>query len=399
MKLSQRLQNTPASPIRKFAQLEKQALQKGIKVYKFNIGQPDLETPRRIRKTFRKFKGHVVLYADSRGAPECVAAWQKYYLSHGISLQTEDIIITMGGSEAILFALLAIADPGDEILVLEPFYTNYAGFAAMADIKLIPVTTTRENNFQIDSETINQIQEKITSQTKAFLFCNPNNPTGAVYDKECLQQIVNLAYKNNFYLISDEVYREFIFNGETHTSILDFPEIQDRAILIDSVSKRFNHCGGRVGCLVSRNKELMNNILKFAQARLAVPTLEQLSVVPLLNAPKEYTDKVRLEYKKRRDIIYDVLNSIEGVECILPKGSFYILAKLPIDNAEDFVAWLLRDWQQDKQTVMVTPAEDFYLTPGLGKNEIRIAFVLNTKDTIKAMEVLKNGLKVYSNKL
>jgi len=397
MRLSKRIQKTPSSPIRKFAKLEKQAIKKGIKVFRFNIGQPDMDTPNRIRETFKHFEGKVVLYADSRGIPECLHAWQKYYLSHGIKLAEEDIIVTSGGSEAVLFSFLATADPGDEIICPEPFYTNYAGFAAMADIKLVPVTLTREHDFQLGS-VIEEIKQRVTDKTRAVIICNPNNPSGAVYSSEDLQQLVDIALENNLYIISDEVYREFIFNGEGHKSILDFPEIRDRAILIDSVSKRFNHCGGRVGCIVSRNRELMDNILKFAQARLAVPTLEQLSVVPLLNEPKEYTDLVRKEYKKRRDIIYNVLKDIPGVECILPKGSFYILAKLPVHNAEDFVAWLLEKFSHNNETVMVTPAQDFYLTPGLGKNEIRIAYVLNEKDTIEAMEILKIGLEVYTLK-
>lgn len=395
MKLSNRIKNTPASPIRKFAKREQEAIKKGITVFRFNIGQPDMPTPKRIRKTFRNFKGKVVLYADSRGIPECVSAWQKYYVSHGISLDAENIIITMGGSEAILFSLIAVCDPDDEVIVLEPFYTNYAGFAAMSNVNLVPVTLNSKDGFSLSSQ-IEQLKSKITDKTKAILICNPNNPTGTVYSDQALQQLVNIAYKNDLYIISDEVYREFIFNGTEHKSVLDFPEIQDKAILIDSVSKRFNHCGGRVGCLVSRNQDLMDNVLKLAQARLAVPTLEQLSVVPLLNAPKEYTDSVRQEYKKRRDIIYNVLQQIPSVECSLPKGSFYILAKLPVDNAEDFVAWMLADFEYNKKTVMVTPAEDFYLTPGLGKNEVRIAFVLNEKDTKEAMEVFEKGLKKYT---
>ena len=260
-------------------------------------------------------------------------------------------------------------------------------------INLVPITLNVENNFRLPS--IEEIKKKITPKTKAILICNPNNPTGAVYSKKELQEIVNLAYKNNLFIISDEVYREFIYNGEGHTSILEFPEISDRAILIDSVSKRFNHCGGRVGVLVSRNLELMQNILKFAQARLAVPTLEQYSVIPLLNAPKEYTDSIRDEYLKRRDIVFNILKSIPGVICTMPQGAFYIIAKLPIKDSEDFVKWLLTDFNYNNKTVMVTPAEDFYVTPGLGNNEIRIAYVLNEKDIKEAMEIFKKGLEEY----
>ena len=393
MELSQRVKNTPASPIRKFAPLAEAAKNRGIFIYHLNIGQPDMETPKGIRKTFGHFKGKVVLYAPSQGILEVIKAWQRYYLSHGLGLEKENILITSGGSEAIFFSLMAICDPGDEIIIFEPFYPDFAGFAAMANINLVPITLSVENNFRLPS--IEEIRKKITPKTKAILICNPNNPTGAVYSKKELQDIVNLAYKNNLFVISDEVYREFIYNGEGHTSILEFPEISDRAILIDSVSKRFNHCGGRVGVLVSRNLELMQNILKFAQARLAVPTLEQYSVIPLLNAPKEYTDSIRDEYLKRRDIVFNILKSISGVICTMPQGAFYIIAKLPIDNSVDFVKWLLTDFSYNKKTVMVTPAQDFYVTPGLGKNEIRIAYVLNEKDIKEAMEIFKKGLAEY----
>jgi len=396
MELSERIKNTPASPIRKFTPLAEAAKQRGIFIYHLNIGQPDMETPRPIRKTFGHFKGKVVLYAPSQGIPEVIAAWQKYYLSHGLSLEKENIMVTMGGSEAIMFALMAVCDPGDEVIIFEPFYPNFAGFAAMANVKLVPITLKVENNFRLPS--FEEIKSKITSRTKAILICNPNNPTGAVYSKEELQPLVNLAYKHNLFLIADEVYREFIFTDQEHPSVLEFPEIQDRSILIDSVSKRFNHCGGRVGCLVSRSQELMASVLKFAQARLAVPTLEQLSVIPLLRAPKEYTDSVRDEYKKRRDIVFKILDSIPGVVCSLPQGAFYIIAKLPIADSEDFVAWLLNDFNYNGKTVMVTPGAGFYATPGLGKNEIRLAYVLNEKDTKEAMEILQKGLEEYLKK-
>jgi len=393
MHLSKRIINTPSSPIRKFAKLEKEALSKGIKVFHFNIGQPDMETPQKIRQTFADFDGKIVLYAPSRGIPECLEAWKKYYQSQGISIETDNIIITLGASEAILFTLMAICDPEDEVLIFEPFYTNFSGFAAMSNVKLVPITKKRENNFAFPS--IEEIKAKISEKTKAVLICNPNNPAGTVYDQTDLQALVDLVKEKNLYLISDEVYREFIYNGIAHKSVLSFPEIEDQAVVIDSVSKRFNHCGGRVGCLVSRNKELTEGILKFAQARLAVPTLEQLSVVPLLNTPKEYTDSVRESYKKRRDIIFESLRNIPGVECTLPQGSFYIIARLPVNDAEDFVSWMLTDFEDQKRTVMVTPAKDFYLTPGLGKDEIRIAYVLNEDDTKEAMEVFAKGLNKY----
>lgn len=393
MEVSQRVKSMQASPIRKFAPLAEAAKQRGVFIYHLNIGQPDMETPQLIRKTFGHYKGKVVLYAPSQGIPEVISAWQRYYLSHGISLEKENILVTMGGSEAIMFALMAVCDPEDEVIIFEPFYPNFGGFAQMANIKLVPITLSVKDNFKLPSWEI--LKSKITTKTKAILICNPNNPTGAVYPKEELQPLVNLAYKNNLFFIADEVYREFIFNDQEHTSILEFTEIRDRAILIDSVSKRFNHCGGRVGCLVSRNEELMANVLKMAQARLAVPTLEQMSVIPLLRAPKEYTDSVREEYQKRRDLVLKALQSIPGVECAEPQGAFYIIAKLPVQSSEEFVKWMLTDFNYNNKTVMVTPAQDFYVTQGLGQNEIRIAYVLKEKDIAEAMDILKRGLEEY----
>lgn len=396
MELSQRIKHTPASPIRKFAPLEDQAKAKGLKVYRLNIGQPDLPTPAKIRKTFRHFSGKIVLYAPSAGMPEAVAAWQKYYSSQGLHIEKDQLIVTSGGSEALMFSMMAVADPGDEILVFEPYYPNFSGFASMAGVKLIPITTHVENGFHLPSR--EEIESKITDKTRAILVNNPNNPTGAVYSRDELQTIATVAYKNNLHVISDEVYREFVFSGEPVVSMLEFPEIQDQVIVIDSVSKRFNHCGGRVGCLVSRNRETIAQILKFAQARLSVPTLEQLSVVPLLNAPKEYTDSVREEYKKRRDIVYNALQSINGVLCAEPQGAFYITAKLPIDDAEDFVAWLLTDFSYDGKTVMVTPGKGLYMSAELGKDEIRIAYVLNERELEDAIEVFQKGLEEYLSK-
>jgi aspartate aminotransferase len=393
MNLSNRAINTPSSPIRKFAPLEKQAVKEGVHVFRLNIGQPDLKTPRKILKTFRKFSGDIVLYAPSQGMPETVEAWKRYYLSHGIRVESSDIIVTMGGSEALLFSMMAVADPGDEILVFEPFYTNFAGFAAMAGVILKPLTLTIENGFELPSQ--EEIESQVTEKTKAIIINNPNNPTGVVYSREEMQVVVNVAYKKKLFVISDEVYREFNFNKGEVPSILEFPEIEDRAILIDSVSKRFNHCGGRVGCVVSRNIELMGAMLRFAQARLSVPTLEQLSVNPLLTSPKEYTDSIREEYRARRDIVYNAIKDVEGIRCFKPEGSFYLIVGLPIEDAEDFVSWMLTDFRHNNKTVMVTPAAGFYMTPGLGKDEIRIAYVLAEKDLEEAMTVFKLGLEKY----
>jgi len=397
MQLSQRVLNTPSSPIRKFAKLETGAVSRGIEVLKLNIGQPDLKTPKPILQAFKKFHNDIVLYAPSAGLPETIEAWRKYYHSHGIYVNQDELIVTMGGSEALLFAMLAVADPGDEIIVFEPYYTNFSGFAAMADVKLVPVTLELSKGFAIPD--ITSVEAKLTSKTKAIILNNPNNPTGVVYNKDQIQQLVNLALLKNIFIISDEVYREFIFNESRHISVLDFPEIDDRSIVIDSVSKRFNHCGGRVGCLVSRNKDLIANCLKFAQARLSVPTLEQMSVIPLLTRPREYTDSVKEEYKKRRDIVSNGLKSMEGVNFVEPQGAFYIIAELPIDDAEKFVAFLLNDFSDNKQTVMVTPAQGFYMTSELGKKQIRIAYVLDERKLERAMVLLSLGLQAYKGTL
>lgn len=363
---------------------------------KLNIGQPDLHTPQKILKSFRKFKTDIVLYAPSAGLPETIEAWRTYYHSHGLYIQSEEIIITSGGSEALMFAILATCDPDDEILVFEPFYTNFAGFAAIAGVKLVPIKLSLDNEFDLPE--IDEIKKLITVKTKAVILNNPNNPTGVVYSKNQIQKIVNLCYRQNLFLISDEVYREFIFNDQPHVSVLNFPEIADRTIVIDSVSKRFNHCGGRVGCLVSRNRELMAQILKMAQARLSVPTLEQLSVIPLLLKPREYTDSVKEEYRRRRNAVVEELNKIHGVKFIEPQGAFYIMVQLPVDDSEELVKFLLNDFSDNKQTVMVTPAQGFYMTPEAGKKQIRIAYVLDEKKLRRAVELLRLGVMAYNKR-
>lgn len=396
MKFSNRISSVPSSPIRKFAPLEKAAVERGIEVFKLNIGQPDLQTPQKILKSFRKFKTDIVLYAPSAGLPETIEAWRSYYHSHGLYVEPDEIIITSGGSEALIFAIMAAADPGDEIIVFEPFYTNFAGFAAMSNVNLVPVSLNIFNGFALPD--IEEIRKKITDKTKAVILNNPNNPTGVVYSREQIQKIVNLCYRHNLFLISDEVYREFIFDDQPHVSVLNFPEIADRAIVIDSVSKRFNHCGGRVGCLVSKNKELIAQVLKIAQARLSVPTLEQLSVIPLLTKPREYTDSVKEEYRKRRNVVVNELQKIEHVTFIQPQGAFYIIAELPIDDSEELVKFLLNDFSDRGQTVMVTPAQGFYITPELGKRQIRIAYVLDEKKLQRAVELLRLGIEAYNKK-
>lgn len=396
MKLSQRIQATPSSPIRKFAPYEQQAVAEGVKVFKLNIGQPDLHTPKPILKAFKKFHHDIVLYAPSAGLPETIDAWRTYYKSHGHTIEKDEMIITSGGSEALFFAIMAVCDPGDEIIVFEPYYTNFAGFAAMANVTLVPVTLDIRKGFTFpDAQTIN---EKITNKTRAIIINNPNNPTGVVYNREQVQSIINIAYRRNLFIISDEVYREFIFDDSRHISVLDFPEVADRSIVIDSVSKRFNHCGGRVGCLVSKNKELIAGILKFAQARLSVPTLEQLSVIPLLTKPREYTESLNDEYRKRRDIVLQGLSKIPDAVYAQPLGAFYAMVELPIDDAEDFVKFLLTQFRDKNETVMLSPAQGFYSTPTIGKKQVRIAYVLDEPELERAMELLRLGLEIYRAK-
>ena len=396
MKFSSRIEMMPSSPIRKFAPLEENAKSRGVEIFKLNIGQPDLHTPKSILKTFKKFTDDIVLYAPSAGLPETIDAWRKYYHSHGYYIERDEIIITSGGSEALLFAYMTVCDPGDEIIVFEPYYTNFSGFAAMCNVNLVPVTLTLESGYAFPSK--EAIQKVITPRTKAIMLNNPNNPTGVVYSYEQIREVVNVAYQHNLFIISDEVYREFIFNGQEHVSILRFPEIADRAVVIDSVSKRFNHCGGRVGCLVSKNKEFMKRVMKLAQARLSVPTLEQLSVIPLLEAPREYTDSISEEYQKRRDIVVEALSKMPGVKFATPQGAFYVIAQLPVDDAEKFVAYMLTDFTNNNQTVMVTPAQGFYITPELGKQQVRIAYVLDEKALKRAMELLELGLREYGSR-
>ena len=391
--VSKRASKAPESPIRKFVPLLEIVKKQGVEVFELQIGQPDLPTPPEIYGEIRKFKSEIIPYAPSQGIPEAISAWQKYFNDVGIKFKESEIIVTHGGSEAILFALAAIADSGDEILVFEPFYTNYNGYASIIDVKLKPITTKAENGFHLPLK--KEIEACITKKTKAILFCNPNNPTGTVYSKKEIERLINIAKKHDLFILSDEVYREFIYDGESHYSIMDFPKARDRAILLDSVSKRFSACGVRIGALASKNKEIIRAVTKFAQARLSIPFVEQLAVIPLLKSSKTYTGKIAKEYKKRRDVVYEIIRQIPGAVCLKPKGAFYITVKLPIKNADHFARWLLGSFRYHNKTVMVAPAEGFYVTRGMGKDEIRIAFVLKTAKLKKAMEVLRSGLETY----
>ncbi|PIR93431.1 aspartate aminotransferase [Candidatus Falkowbacteria bacterium CG10_big_fil_rev_8_21_14_0_10_43_10] len=394
-KISRRGQNIFSSPIRKFLPLVLEAEKRGIKVFKINVGDPDIAPPASFFPAIRSYQKKILPYAPSPGIKEHTAAWVKYYRGFGLKLKPADIIPTMGGAEAILLAITAVADPGDEFLIFEPFYASYKGFATMSGVKLTPVTLKVENNFALPP--IKEIKSKINRRTRGIIIINPNNPTGMLWAKKDLAVLVKIAREHNIFIISDETYREIIFQGKP-VSILQLPRAKDCAIVVDSASKRFSCPGARIGCVASYNKEAMRSILKFAMTRLSVPTLEQIGLVPALSNAGPYTKKIAAEYKKRRDVVLNALKKMPGVVCREPQGAFYIIAKLPVKNAEDFVKFMLTGFNYNKNTVMVTPAEDFYITKGLGRDEVRIAFVLNIKELKEAMEILAKGLAAYHRK-
>ena len=391
--ISKRAGEAQFSPIRKFVPFLEATKKKGIEVFELHIGQPDLETPKEILKEIRNFRGKILSYTNSIGIEKVRLAWQKYYRDFGINFDVSEIIVTTGGSEAILFAFATICNPGQEIIVFEPFYTNYNGYASIAGVKLVPIRTLAKNGFHLPQKP--EVKKKINKKTRGILICNPNNPTGAVYKKSELKTIAKIVKKHDLFILSDEVYREFVYDGQKHYSMMDFPEIRNQVILLDSISKRFSACGARIGCLASKNKKVIEGATKFAQARLSLPQVEQLAVIPLLKNSKKYTQKIAREYKRRRDIVFEALQKIPGVFCLKPKGAFYIMVKLPIGDSDKFAKWFLTDFSFQKKTVMVAPASGFYATKNLGKDEVRIAFVLSVPKLKEAMEVFKKGLEKY----
>lgn len=393
MKLSTRALEIQASPIRKLMPYANQAKKNGIKVYHLNIGQPDIETPQVMMDAYHKFDEKVLAYGPSQGLDVYRQGLVSYYAKHNIKLTEDEIIVTTAGSEAIVFALSVVCNEGDEVIVPEPFYTNYNGFATMASIKLKPITTYAENGFALPDSS--KFEALITPKTKAILICNPGNPTGTVYSETEILRVAKIAKQHNLFVISDEVYREFIYDGLKHFSIMDVPDFQENAILVDSVSKRYSACGARIGCIASQNKELMAAVLKFAQARLCPPTVDQLAANACVYLEDAYFEAILQEYKKRRDLVFAELQKIPGCICVLPQGAFYIIAKLPIKDAEDFIIWLMRDFQINNKTVMAAPAEGFYATPGLGRNELRIAYILKEEDLKDAMHIFRTGLAEY----
>lgn len=396
-KLSLKAGQMPASPIRKLVPYAEQAKKSGKTVYHLNIGQPDIETPQVALDAMHNMDMKVVEYSHSAGFISYRQGLSDYYKKLGFDLNPDnEIMITTGGSEALLFAFQTCFEPGDELIIPEPFYANYNGFGVSAGIKIVPVTAKIENGFALPP--VSEFEKLITPKTKGILICNPGNPTGYLYSKEELESLSSIVKKHDLFLFADEVYREFCYDGATHYSCLNLKEIENNVILVDSVSKRYSMCGARVGALISKNHEFMAAALKFGQARLSPPTFGQVAGEAALNTPQSYFDEVIEEYVERRNILIDGLNKIEGVVCPKPMGAFYAIAKLPIDDADKFCQWLLEDFEYNNQTVMLAPATGFYATKGLGKQEVRIAYVLNKDSLENAVECLKEALKVYPGK-
>ena len=396
-KISQKGIAMPESPIRKLVPFAENAKKSGKKVYHLNIGQPDIHTPKIALDAISSFSKSVVEYSHSAGFESYRMGLSKYYQNIDINVSHSDLLITTGGSEALLFALNSCLDDGDEIIIPEPFYANYNGFSISSGVKVVPIATNIDDGFALPS--IQEFEKLITSRTKAILICNPGNPTGYLYSKAELESLKEIVVKNNLFLIADEVYREFAYDGEKHHSVLNISGIENHAIVIDSTSKRYSMCGIRVGCIVSKNKDVISTALKFAQARLSPPTFGQIAGEAALCTPQSYFDKVSKEYVDRRNVLVNGLNSIEGVICPKPKGAFYAIAKLPVDNADEFAKWLLEEFSFEGETIMVAPAAGFYSTINSGFNQVRIAYVLNKDSLKKAVQILKEALKVYPGRV
>jgi aspartate aminotransferase len=390
---SARAREALPSPMRKLTPLADRAVAEGVRIYHLNIGQPDLPTPAALLEGIRQFDSPILPYAPSQGVTETVEAWRAYYAQLGLEIEKNQLLVTTGGSEAILFALMAVADPGDEAIVFEPTYANYFGFACMANVKIVPIATRPEAGYHLPSAA--HIEAYIGSRTRALLFTTPGNPTGTVYSYAELEMLSQIAAHHGLFLISDETYREIVFEGARDMSMMKVAGTADQTILVDSLSKRFSATGARIGCLASRHPGVMDGVLRFAQARLAVSTVEQRAVIPLLRQSRSYTDTLAEVYRRRRDVVYAALEKIPGVLVRRPEGAFYIFAVLPIDDCDRFARWLLTDFRLDGETVMVAPGEGFYLTPGRGKQEVRFAFVLEEEALERAMIILQEALRVY----
>jgi aspartate aminotransferase len=396
-KISVKAIEMPSSPIRKLVPYAEAAKKKGKIVYHLNIGQPDIETPAVALDAIRNNNLKTLEYTHSEGIESYRINLAAYYRKFNIPVETEDIIITTGGSEALIFGLMTTCNPGDEIIIPEPFYANYNGFAKIAGVNIVPVTSYIETGFALPA--IAEFEKKITSKTKAIVICNPGNPTGYLYTQEELEKLRNIVKKHDLFLFSDEVYREFCYDGAVPFSAMNLEGIEQNVIMIDSVSKRYSMCGARIGAMITKNKEVMQGAMKFAQTRLSSPTIDQLAAEAALKTPQSYFDEVQSEYVKRRDILVEGLNNIPGVFCPNPSGAFYCVAKLPVKNAEAFCIWLLEEFEYEGQTVMMAPAAGFYATPNTGMQEVRLAYVLKQESLVKAVKCLEKALKVYPDRL
>jgi len=392
--ISKKAQLMPSSPIRKLVPYAEGAKKRGIHVHHLNIGQPDIKTPDQALKAVKEADISVLAYNRTEGSDTFRTKIAGYYNALDLNVTAEDIVVTTGGSEALSFALGSVLDPGEELIVPEPFYANYNGFAQANNVTIVPITCDFDNDFALPS--ISDFERLITEKTRAILICNPSNPTGYVYKKEELDQLAHLALKHDLYIIADEVYREFVYDGSKHYSMLGFDQLKEHTIVVDSVSKRYSMCGARIGFVVTRNKALRAAILKFAQARLSPPTYALIASEAAMDTDKHYFDAVLKEYGDRRDFLVEGLSRITGAQTTNPKGAFYCIAKLPVDDAEAFAQWLLEHFALKNETVMVAPAGGFYSTPGMGKDEVRIAYVLDKGSLQKALTILEEGLKAYS---
>ncbi len=395
-KVSSKGNSMPSSPIRKLVPFAEAAKKQGRKIYHLNIGQPDIETPEVMLNAIKNADIKVLEYSHSAGIESYRKKLAGYYETFNIKIDQNDIIITTGGSEAISIAMMTCFNDGDEIIIPEPFYANYNGFSCAANVKVVPVKSFIETGFALPP--ISEFEKLITPKTKGIMICNPGNPTGYLYSREELESLKQLVLKYDLFFLSDEVYREFCYDGKEYVSVMHLTGIDNNVILLDSISKRYSACGARIGALISKNKEIMATAMKFAQARLSPPTFGQIGAEAALNTPKEYFDKVQKEYVSRRDFVIEALNKMDGVFCPKPSGAFYCIARLPIDNADKFCQWLLESFEHEGQTVMLAPATGFYSTPGAGTNEVRLAYVLNKEDLKNAMTCLEKALKVYPGK-
>jgi aspartate aminotransferase len=393
--ISKKGNQMPESPIRKLVPYAEDAKKRGTKVFHLNIGQPDIKTPQVALDAVKNNTIQTLAYARSEGSEEYRTKLAKYYISKNINVSADDIVITTGGSEALLFTIGSITDPGDEIIIPEPFYANYNGFSTASGVTVVPVISKIEDNFALPK--IEDFEKLITKKTKAILICNPGNPTGYLYSKEEIEKLKKIVLKHDLFLIADEVYREFTYDGLEHTSVMALDGLEQNSIIIDSVSKRYSMCGARIGCIVSKNNEFIKTSIKFAQARLSPPTYALMASEAALDTPQSYFDDVKEEYVERRNTLITELNKIEGVKVAKPKGAFYCVAELPVKDSDHFAQWILEEFNDNNETVMVAPASGFYSTPGEGKNQVRIAYVLNKKDLIRSVEILGKALNKYNN--